>query len=450
MTICAISTALGTGGIAVARISGPQAIEITDKIWRGKSLSAAKSHTARLGTIFDPDTKEDLDSAVATVYRSPKSFTGEDVVELSVHGSTWIQRELINILIRNGARLAEPGEFSRRAFAAGKMDLAEAEAVADMIASSSRAAHRIAMSQMRGDYSRRLSKMRDDLLQLCALLELELDFSEEDVEFADRTTLITLAETIHETVTRMSASFATGNALKNGVPVAIIGATNAGKSTLLNRLLEDDKAIVSSIHGTTRDTIEDTAEINGILFRFIDTAGLRETTDPIESIGINRSLTAISRANILLWMIDPSNPKLEETATQIKEHLNAETTIIAVINKADLGLTPPPLPDFVSTSILISAKTDHDLSPLHDALTHAVNTDSTPTDMTVTNARHCQSLLLAAQATTSAISALKSQLPADLVAQDLRQTIHHLATITGDITTPDILSHIFSHFCIGK
>ncbi len=287
MTICAISTAPGTGGIAVARISGPQAIEITDKIWRGKSLSAAKSHTARLGTIFDPDTKEDLDSAVATVYRSPKSFTGEDVVELSVHGSTWIQRELINILIRNGARLAEPGEFSRRAFAAGKMDLAEAEAVADMIASSSRAAHHIAMSQMRGDYSRRLSKMRDDLLQLCALLELELDFSEEDVEFADRTTLITLAETIHETVTRMSASFATGNALKNGVPVAIIGATNAGKSTLLNRLLEDDKAIVSSIHGTTRDTIEDTAEINGILFRFIDTAGLRETTDPIESIGIN-------------------------------------------------------------------------------------------------------------------------------------------------------------------
>ena len=276
MTICAISTAPGTGGIAVARISGPQAIEITDKIWRGKSLSAAKSHTARLGTIFDPDTKEDLDSAVATVYRSPKSFTGEDVVELSVHGSTWIQRELINILIRNGARLAEPGEFSRRAFAAGKMDLAEAEAVADMIASSSRAAHHIAMSQMRGDYSRRLSKMRDDLLQLCALLELELDFSEEDVEFADRTTLITLAETIHETVTRMSASFATGNALKNGVPVAIIGATNAGKSTLLNRLLGDDKAIVSSIHGTTRDTIEDTAEINGILFRFIDTAGLRK------------------------------------------------------------------------------------------------------------------------------------------------------------------------------
>ena len=246
-TICAISTPPGTGGIAIARISGPKAIEIADSIWKGKPLAGATSHTAHLGTIIDPDSETDpeLDRGVATIFRAPRSFTGEDTVELAIHGSTWVQRELINLLIRRGARIAEPGEFSRRAFTNGRLDLAEAEAVADMISSSSRAAHRIAMSHMRGDFSRRLATLRDNLLHLCALLELELDFSEEDVTFADRTQLISLAREVNDTVTAMASSFATGNALKNGINTAIVGATNAGKSTLLNRLLGDDKAIVS-------------------------------------------------------------------------------------------------------------------------------------------------------------------------------------------------------------
>ncbi|MDE7388474.1 MAG: tRNA uridine-5-carboxymethylaminomethyl(34) synthesis GTPase MnmE, partial [Muribaculaceae bacterium] len=323
-TICAISTPQGVGGIAVARVSGPEAIRIVQSVWQGRPLTEAATHTAHLGTIVDPEAGP-LDQAVATVYRAPRSFTGDDVVELSVHGSPWIQRELINLLIRSVATAAEPGEFTRRAFAAGKLDLAEAEAVADMIASSSRAAHRIAISHMRGHYSRRLEGLRTSLLELCALLELELDFSEEDVEFASRIRLIELAREIHSTVTRMADSFASGAAIKQGISVAIVGPTNAGKSTLLNRLLGDERAIVSPIHGTTRDLVEDTVEISGRLFRFTDTAGLRHTTDPIESIGIDRSLQAMRRAQIILWLIDPTQPEAAAPALQ------EDATVIAVI-----------------------------------------------------------------------------------------------------------------------
>lgn len=446
-TICAISTPPGTGGIAIARISGPKAIEIADSIWKGKPLAGATSHTAHLGTIIDPDSETDpeLDRGVATIFRAPRSFTGEDTVELAIHGSTWVQRELINLLIRRGARIAEPGEFSRRAFTNGRLDLAEAEAVADMISSSSRAAHRIAMSHMRGDFSRRLATLRDNLLHLCALLELELDFSEEDVTFADRTQLISLAREVNDTVTAMASSFATGNALKNGINTAIVGATNAGKSTLLNRLLGDDKAIVSPIHGTTRDTIEDTIEINGRLYRFIDTAGIRHTDDPIETIGISRSIDAIKHAEIIIWVIDPSNPD-----TQTSAHINPDVPVIAVINKADLGLECPTLPIKPDITISLSALADSNITPLTDALATLTEQTTTPADLTITNARHYQALTAAAASTARAIDALGTDIPADLVAQDLRETIHHLGTITGTITTPEILTTIFTRFCIGK
>lgn len=448
-TICAISTAPGVGGIAVARISGPEAIAIADKIWRGRPLTSAESHTARLGTIYDPATNEDLDSAVATIFRAPRSFTGEDVVELSIHGSRWIQRELINLLIRNGATMAGPGEFTRRAVVNGKLDLAEAEAVGDMIAASSRAAQRIALSHMRGHYSKNLENLRNKLLELSALVELELDFSEEDVEFANRSQLLDLAREIHASVSKLANSFAAGRAIKEGIPVAIVGATNAGKSTLLNRLLGEDKAIVSDIHGTTRDIIEDTLEINGTLFRLIDTAGLRQTADPIENIGIDRSLKSAAQASIILWIIDPTNPA-PDTWEKLHTEISADATLIAIINKADLTNDIPALPDRVDTTITLSALRDHDLSPLTDALSrNATINDLTP-DITVTNARHYQALTLAADSITRAITGLADNLPGDLLAQDLRETATHLATITAPITTPTLLTHIFSTFCIGK
>jgi tRNA modification GTPase len=301
--ICAISTAPGVGGIAVARVSGPEAINIVDKIWHGKKLADVASHTAHLGNI-DDRSGNTLDQAVATVFRAPASFTGEDVVEISVHGSTYIQAELIATLVAAGARLAEPGEFTRRAFTAGKMDLAQAEAIADLIASQSRAAHRVAMSQMRGGVSKRLAQLRDQLIELASLLELELDFSEEDVEFASRTRLIDIAQQIYAEVTRLHKSFDAGSAIKNGIPIAIVGDTNAGKSSLLNALVGDERAIVSNIHGTTRDIVEDTVTIGNNLFRLMDTAGLRDTTDPVEQIGIERSHRAMQKASITLLVTD--------------------------------------------------------------------------------------------------------------------------------------------------
>ncbi|MDE6229615.1 MAG: tRNA uridine-5-carboxymethylaminomethyl(34) synthesis GTPase MnmE, partial [Muribaculaceae bacterium] len=359
-TICAISTPPGTGGIATARISGPDAFEIVGKIWQGKSLDSLPSHTVHLGTIVDPaDDDQPLDTAVATLFRAPRSFTGEDTVELTVHGSRWIQRQLINLLIRQGATLAEPGEFTRRALVNGRLDLAEAEAVGDMIAASSRAAQRIALSHLRGHYSQNLGRLRDRLLELSALVELELDFSEEDVEFADRQRLLQLAREIHSSVTALANSFSTGQALKEGIPVAIVGATNAGKSTILNRLLGEEKAIVSDIHGTTRDIIEDTVEINDTLFRFIDTAGLRLTSDPIENLGIDRSLKSAAAAAIILWVIDPADPRgLADTWSRIESQITPQTKILAAINKADTGAPAPALPDRIDTTVTLSALTD--------------------------------------------------------------------------------------------
>ena len=460
-TICAISTPAGVGGIAVARVSGKDAISLVNKVWKGKNLSEVTSHTAHLGTIVD-EQGEAIDQAVATVYRNPRSFTGEDVVEIAVHGSRWVQRELINLLVRTGCRIANAGEFTRRAFANGRMDLAEAEAVADVIASSSRAAHRIAMSQMRGDFSRKLTHLHDQLLDLASLLELELDFSEEEVEFASREKLLNLAQDIHSIVSRLASTFATGSAIKDGIPVAIVGETNAGKSTLLNQLLHEDRAIVSDIHGTTRDTIEDTIEIGDTQFRFIDTAGLRQTNDTIEVLGIQRTLQKITDARIVLWVIDSTagSEAINRAAEQIIPKLTAEQRLIIAINKTDHPLSDLPavtsaladvtLPANVIIT-LISARQGTDIESLEDSLVKASGTADIPQDqIMVTNARHYQALLLATDSIARAIDALQTGISGDFIAQDIRETLHHLGEITGTITSQDILTTIFSRFCIGK
>lgn len=459
-TICAVSTPPGVGGIAVIRVSGPQAIAVTDRIWRGKPLEETPGHTVRFGRVIDPTRGDEmLDEAVATVFRNPASFTGEDVVELSVHGSKYVQRRLLEILTGQGARLAEPGEFTRRAFANGKMDLAQAEAVADVIASNSRAAHRLAASQMRGGFSRRLEELRDKLLDLASLLELELDFSEEEVEFASRERLREIATEIHDEVSRLEKSFSAGSAIKDGIPVAIVGPTNAGKSSLLNLLLGEDRAIVSDIHGTTRDTIEDTLEIGDYLFRFIDTAGLRETDDPIEALGIERSRQALSRAAIIISVVDASRP-LPSPIEELPDAPQAIPTIL-LLNKSDLASgSPDGFPHSINVDsfdyasvIHFSTKTGEGHKELLTALTEIADRLRGTTDedtIMVTNLRHAQALREASASTSAILLGLRTNLPGDLIAQDLRSTLHHLSSITGTLTTPDILASIFSRFCIGK
>ena len=335
MNIAAISTPSGIGGIAVVRVSGPSAISICDKVYRpfkaGNTLASRKTHTLTYGQIIDPESGEVIDEVVASVFRAPHSFTGEDVIEISCHGSLYIQQRILDVILSvEGIRLAEPGEFTRRAFRSGKMDLSQAEAVADLIAATTAASHRLAMSQMKGSISRKLDGLRLQLLNMTSLLELELDFSEEDVEFADRSQLLSLAHQIDDEVTRLASTFSAGQAIKNGIPVAIIGAPNVGKSTLLNQLLKDDRAIVSPIQGTTRDLIEDTITLGGYLFRFIDTAGLRDTSDPTEAMGIERSLRAAERAHIIILLSEPEVPFID-----FEPHPDQE--VIRIINKSDLA-----------------------------------------------------------------------------------------------------------------
>ena len=439
-TICAISTPSGVGGIAVVRISGSRAIEIADKIWRGKAIMSMASHTVHLGQIIDGEGSV-LDQAVVAIYRAPNSFTGEDVVEFSVHGSIYIQQALLASLISKGARLAKPGEFTRRAFASGKFDLAQAEAVADLIASESKASHRIAMNQMRGNFSNRLKSLRDNLLQLISLLELELDFSDQEVEFASRQELLKIATTVKEEVTKLAKSFKAGKAIKDGIPVAIIGPTNAGKSSLLNALLEDDRAIVSDIHGTTRDVIEDTLSLGDYKFRIMDTAGIRHTDDTIEALGITRSLKAASSADIVLSVIDITDPKESEVA-------KGDAKVLKIYNKLDKIQSTTSLPN---DGIIISAKTGEGLDKLKESmLAIAKEAETAHCSVLVTNARHLEALLNANESITRAIDALNAQLSGELVAQDLRLTIHHLSSILGEISSDEVLGNIFSRFCIGK
>lgn len=448
----AISTPQGEGAIGVIRLTGNEAIAITALHTNSSILSAAANtvHFKRFKTDAGV-----LDEVVVTIFKAPKSYTGEDVVELSFHGSSYILNRALDALIESGAQLAQPGEFTQRAFLNGKLDLSQAEAVADLIASESEAEHRLAMYQMRGGFSSEIAKLREELINFASLIELELDFSEEDVEFANRDELESLIGKIQQYIGRLIDSFKFGNAIKNGVPVAIIGKPNAGKSTLLNRLLNDDRAIVSEIAGTTRDAIEDIAVIKGIRYRFIDTAGIRETKDSIEAIGVKKSLEKMKSAAIVLYLFDVNESRQEHKSsiqTLLTKLELPASNLIAVGNKTDLSNSAnqaPMLEDM--EEVYLSAKTGEGFDALLSAIDNKMTfNDSNKGDVVVTNARHLQALKATQQSLNQSLTALKTGISGDLVAADIRQALHHLGSITGEISTDDLLGNIFGKFCIGK
>lgn len=460
-TIAAISTPPGAGGIAVIRVSGKDALSISDKIFKFKNsddkLADKAGYTVHFGNIFDKK-NQIVDEVFATVFRAPHSFTGEDVVEISCHGSVYIQEQILQLLIENGCSLAKAGEFSMRAFSNGKMDLSQAEAVADLIASTTEASHRMAINQIRGGFSDELKKLREKLLHFVSLVELELDFTEEDVEFADRKQLSDLANDIYAKISSLTESFKTGNVLKSGIPVALVGETNVGKSTLLNYLLNEERAIVSDIHGTTRDTIEDLVNIDGITFRFIDTAGIRKTTDEIENIGIERTYKKIEQSDIVLWIVD---------CTQITEHIewlteriekrSQDKKVILVFNKIDKvtdderEVIDELFKQFEGERIYISAKKRINTDNLKRALLNASQIKRiSAEDVIVNNVRHYEALLLAQEDIERVIDGINAGISGDFLSQDIRSCLHHLGEITGQITNDEVLGSIFSKFCIGK
>lgn len=463
-TICAPATVPGTGAIAIIRMSGKDSFRIADKVvsCKGSTISETEGYKLRYGVALEAD-GTDLDTVLVSVFRSPHSYTGEDSVEISCHSSKFVVERLLQRLVDSGARMAGPGEFTQRAFVNGKMDLAQAEAVADVISSQNAAAHRVAYSQLKGGFSKELKTLRDELLKMTSLLELELDFSEEDVEFASRRELSALLDGALRHIHSLTDSFRYGNALRNGVPVAIVGAVNAGKSTLLNALVGDDRAIVSDIAGTTRDTVEETMTIDGTLFRFIDTAGLRTTQDEVEKIGISRSYKKMSEAEIVLALLDVTVPEEENehSISDIVNNLDVKSQkLIVLLNKVDvLGSNinvsllnnTVSSPDEKVTKLYISAKTGFGLDTLRTLLSDSQKTATLDSGQTiVTNLRHYQSLMSATASLEKVRFSLTTSQTPDLLSEDLRQALHHLSSILGEVTPDEVLGNIFERFCIGK
>jgi tRNA modification GTPase len=457
-TICALATASGTAAIAVIRLSGPQSFEITDSLFKaakkGVKIKDSEAYSIHFGKIYEKDTL--IDEVLVSVFRAPHSYTGEDSIEISCHGSSYIQQKLINLLIKKGARMAEAGEYTLRAFFNGKFDLSQAEAVADLIASNSSASHSLALEQMRGGFSSKIKALRKELVDLASLIELELDFSEEDVEFADRKHFTSLLSEIAQEVQKLIDSFALGNVIKHGIPVAIIGKPNAGKSTLLNRILQEEKAIVSDIPGTTRDSIEDTINIEGFSFRFIDTAGLRSSSDTIENLGIERTYEKIRQSKVILYVCDMTKStasELEATLEDFKEHIEDKNKrFILIGNKIDELIEMPRFFNkYVDLeTIFISAKRNENINLIMDSLVDSVKDLDLSDNSIVSNARHLGSLNKVAESIQTISEGFENQLPTDLIAIDIRTALHYLGEITGEVTTDELLGNIFGKFCIGK
>lgn len=447
-TIIALSTPPGSGAIGVIRLSGPEAITITNSVYLGKDLTKQQSHTLHFGLIKDENII--IDEVVVSLYVAPKSYTKENVVEISCHGSNYIIQQILNLLIKKGARAAKPGEFTLRAFLNGSLDLSQAEAVADLIASDSKASHDVALQQMRGGFSNELKDLREQLIHFASMIELELDFGEEDVEFANRDQLKALILKINAVLHRLISSFEMGNVLKNGVPIVIAGKPNVGKSTLLNALLNEERAIVSDIAGTTRDTIEDELNINGIIFRFIDTAGIRETADIIEAKGVERTLERMKQAKLIIYMVDALQTP-DELEEQLRDLQKIDIPYLAVVNKADL-FNDQQKEEFASREVLfLSAKENIGVEELKTALLAKVNLLSINTSETlVSNIRHLEALKNTESALINVLNNIDNPVTSDFLAMDIKQALHYLGEITGQVTTDDLLENIFAKFCIGK
>ncbi|MFV0573134.1 MAG: tRNA uridine-5-carboxymethylaminomethyl(34) synthesis GTPase MnmE [Xanthomarina gelatinilytica] len=457
-TIIALATASGAGAIAVIRLSGKDAIAISSKLFksiRGKDLTTQQTHTIHLGHIMDGN--RTIDEVLVSLFRNPQSYTGEDVVEISCHGSVYIQQEILQLFLRHGCRMADAGEFTLRAFLNGKLDLSQAEAVADLIASDNEASHQIAMQQMRGGFSGEIAKLREELLNFASLIELELDFAEEDVEFADRTQFKDLVERITFVLKRLIDSFAVGNVIKNGIPVAIVGEPNVGKSTLLNALLNEERAIVSDVAGTTRDTIEDEISIGGIGFRFIDTAGIRDTKDVVESIGIKKTFEKIDQAQVVIYLFDATQFKVQGSKFKVElEKIKNKyplKPLIVIANKIDQAADT--LIAEMQTEIpeiqLLSAKTGFGVEPLTNSLLKLINTGALRNNETiVTNTRHYDALLKAFEEMQKVMYGLETGISGDLLAIDIREALYQFGLITGNVTNDELLGNIFANFCIGK